>query len=46
MEQTVSEMFPVLRGKADLNDEAPLCWNKDGKTDSISKFLNNPEYRI
>ncbi len=46
MEATVSEVFPVLRGKVDVNTENPFCWNKDGKTDSIEQFLLNPEYKI
>lgn len=39
MEEEVELMFPSLIGKADLNIKSPNCWNKDGNSDSIEKFL-------
>lgn len=46
MEECVAEMFPVLRGQADLNITKPHCWNKDGVDDSIERFLKNPEFHL
>lgn len=46
MEECVTEMFPVLRGQADLNVKKPHCWNKDGIDDSIQRFLKDPEFHF
>jgi DNA polymerase-1 len=44
--QAVEEHFPVLRPRVDVNIHDPSCWNKDGKSDSIDRWIADPMYRL
>jgi DNA polymerase-1 len=46
MVEAVEELFPVLRPDAQVNDEHPGCWNKDGRTDSIDRWIEDPTYSL
>jgi DNA polymerase-1 len=46
MIEAVEELFPVLRPDAQINDERPECWNKDGHTDSIDRWIEDPTYSL
>ena len=40
--QTVQERFPDLRPRADVNIGHPQCWNDEGRSDSLTRFLEDP----
>ena len=40
--QTVQERFPDLRPRADVNISHPQCWNDEGRSDSLTRFLEDP----
>jgi DNA polymerase I len=42
----VREYYPVLRPRVDINATAPHCWNKDGHSDSLDRFLDDPSYKL
>lgn len=37
----LSEIYPKLIPKVEVNMSAPWCWNKDGRADSIEKFITD-----
>jgi DNA polymerase-1 len=39
MIEAVQDYFPELRPRVELNISQPLCWNKDGRTESLEKWL-------
>ena len=42
----VQEHFPELRPSVDVNIHDPSCWNKDGHSDSVSKFVEDLTYHL
>jgi DNA polymerase-1 len=46
MVDTVRKYYPVLYPRVDINDAAPSCWNKDGRSDSLDHFLEDPFYKL
>jgi DNA polymerase I len=40
--QVVSEFFPILQPRVEVNIKSPECWNKDGDSDSLLRWLENP----
>lgn len=39
MAQAVRRYYPALRPRIDVNDADPTCWNKDGASDALDRFL-------
>jgi DNA polymerase I len=46
MIEAVREYYPVLWPRVDINASAPHCWNKDGHSDSLDRFLDDPSYKL
>ena len=46
MKSAVRAYFPELRPRIDVNAEDPTCWNKDGKSDSLQRFLSDPDFKL
>jgi len=46
MIDTVRKYYPMLHPRVDINDSAPHCWNKDGHSDSLDRFLRDPMYKL
>jgi DNA polymerase-1 len=46
MVDTVRKYYPVLHPRVEINDTAPHCWNKDGHSDSLDRFLLDPFYKL
>jgi DNA polymerase-1 len=46
MIDAVRKYYPVLQPRVDINDIAPHCWNKDGHSDSLDRFLQDPLYKL
>ena len=46
MKDTVRKYYPVLSPRVDINDAASHCWNKDGHSDSLDRFLADPLYKL
>jgi len=44
--ESVEEFFPELRPKAVINNTHPHCWNKDGHTDSVDRWMEDPMYTL
>jgi hypothetical protein len=42
----VRKYYPALRPRVDINTAAPSCWNKDGRADSLDRFLADPLYKL
>lgn len=42
----VRECFPRLRPRAEVNIVHPGCWNKDGHSDSVDRWLEDPLYSL
>jgi DNA polymerase-1 len=40
--ETVQEYFPQLRPGAEVNESDPARWNKDGRADSVDRWIENP----
>ena len=38
----VREFFPELNPRAEVNISDPTCWNKEGQTDLLEKWLEDP----
>jgi DNA polymerase-1 len=43
MVSAVQEYFPALDPQAEVNIEDPTCWNKDGHSDSLDRWIDDPE---
>ena len=41
--ETVTEYFPVLKPRVDINVEHPQCWNKDGDIDVFRRWYESGE---
>jgi hypothetical protein len=46
MTDAVRKYYPALRPRVDINAAAPTCWNKDGRADSLDRFLADPLYKL
>lgn len=46
MVSAVRLYFPQLQPVIDVNDKDTSCWNKDGQSDSLEKFMENPEFKL
>ena len=46
MIEEVEELFPMLNPDAAVNDKHPECWNKDGHTDSIDRWIDDPTFTL
>jgi DNA polymerase-1 len=46
MQEVVEEEFPELRPRVEVNICHPGCWNKDGHSDSIDRWREDPTYGI
>src|SRR5262249_25262241 len=44
--ETVQEHFPALEPRAEMNVSHPDCWNKDGRCDSIERWLEDPLFSL
>jgi DNA polymerase-1 len=44
--QEVEVHFPVLRPRVEVNIHDPACWNKDGHSDSVDRWIEDPMYRL
>jgi DNA polymerase I len=42
MKLVVQEYYPQLQPQAEINIVHPGCWNKDGDSDSLERWLNDP----
>jgi DNA polymerase-1 len=42
--RAVEMYFPELRPRVEVNTEDPTCWNKDGHSDSILRWMQDPMY--
>ena len=46
MKCALRSYYPTLRPKVDVNRANTSCWNKDGRSDSLGRFLDDPELRF
>ena len=46
MIDAVRKYYPALQSRVDINSAAPSCWNKDGRSDSLDRFLADPLYKL
>lgn len=46
MEDAVRTYYPELRPRVDTNRSDPGCWNKDGCSNSLDRFLMDPDYKV
>jgi hypothetical protein len=46
MADAVRKYCPALRPRIDVNAAATSCWNKDGRADSLDRFLADPLYKL
>jgi DNA polymerase-1 len=44
--ETVQEHFPELRPRATATIGRPDCWNKDGRADSLERWLEDPTFSL
>ena len=44
--ETVQEYFPVLQPRVETNIEYPACWNKDGRFDSVERWMEDPTFSM
>lgn len=44
--QVVREYFPELDAQVEVNADHPECWNKDGHTDSLERWMDDPTYSL
>lgn len=43
---TLHRYYPALRAKVDVNRADTSCWNKDGRSDTLRRFLDDPDLRF
>jgi len=41
MQLAVRTYYPALQPRVDINKVDPTCWNKDGHSDSLQRFLED-----
>lgn len=46
MQHALHSYYPELRAKVDVNRFDTSCWNKDGRSDSLRRFLDDPDLRF
>jgi DNA polymerase-1 len=46
MVDAVRAYYPQLQTHVDVNDIDVTCWNKDGRSDSLDRFLEDPSFKI
>jgi DNA polymerase-1 len=46
MTDAVRKYYAALQPRVDVNAAAPSCWNKDGRADSLDRFLADPQYKL
>lgn len=46
MRHALRHYYPQLQPRIDVNKIDVTCWNKDGRSDSLERFLADPETRI
>jgi hypothetical protein len=46
MIDSVRKYYPALRPRVDINSAVPSCWNKDGRANSLERFLTDPLYKL
>jgi DNA polymerase I-like protein with 3'-5' exonuclease and polymerase domains len=46
MIDSVRKYYPALHPRVDVNSATPSCWNKDGRADSLDRFLADPLYKL
>jgi hypothetical protein len=46
MEDALRSIYPQLIPRVDVNRADPSCWNKDGHSDSLDRFLEDPAYKL
>lgn len=46
MVEAMRELYPATLPRVSVNDSDPSCWNKDGHSDSIERFLADPMFRL
>jgi hypothetical protein len=44
--EAVEEYFPVLRPRAEVNDGCTACWNKEGRADSVERWIADPMFTL
>jgi DNA polymerase-1 len=44
--ESVQEYFPLLRPRAEVNVKQPHCWNKDGRADSLERWMKEPTFAL
>ena len=44
--EAVQEYFPVLRPQVEPNIKHPACWNKDGRFDSVERWMEDPAFSL
>jgi DNA polymerase-1 len=42
----VQEHFPCLRPQVEVNIQQPHCWNKDGRYDSVERWIQDPLFKL
>lgn len=45
MVETMRSLYPSTRPRVEVNDSDVSCWNKDGRSDSIARFLDDPDFK-
>lgn len=45
MKEAMQTLYPGTQPRVDVNDKSPTCWNKNGRADSIERFLEDPEFK-
>ena len=46
MIDAVRKYYPALHPRVDVNAAACCCWNKDGRANSLDRFLADPLYKL
>ena len=46
MRDALCAYYPCLSPKVQVNCSDTTCWNKDGRGDSLERFLNDPTFQI
>ena len=46
MAGAVRRYYPKLKPRVDINNHDPSCWNKDGQSHSLDRFLSDPQYKL